>query len=307
MNYVIRTVNVTKSFKERNAVEDVSMNIKKGEIYALLGENGAGKTTLMKMITNLIRPSIGEIEIFGEKLSVKSFEILKRMGQIIEYPVFYNKLTAKENIELHLEYMGYYDERTIDEIFKLVHLEENKDKKVREFSLGMKQRLGIARAISTRPEILILDEPINGLDPVGVKEIRELLKKLSKEYGMTILISSHILGEIERLADKVGIMEKGRLHKEVTIESIREKNLEYIELVTKDIRKAAYILTNDLKISNFKILDNDSIKIYDLNIPQNVISKTLILNDINIESIIRKKSNLEDYFLKTLRKEDYNV
>lgn len=307
MEYVLKTSNLSKLFKDKAAVEDVSINVKKGEIYGLLGPNGAGKTTMMRLITNLIKPTVGEIEIFGEKLTNKSYEIFKRMGAIIEYPVFYDKLNARENLELHLEYMGYYDKSAIDKAFKLVELENTGDKKVKDFSLGMKQRLGIARAIVTRPELLILDEPINGLDPVGIKKVRELLKMLSREYGMTILISSHILGEMEKIADTVGIIDNGRLVREVPVESIREADAEYVEIVTMDVRKASYILSSDLNISNFKVMDDSSIRIYDLNMPQNEISKALILKEVNIESILRKKSSLEDYFLKTLEEDKENA
>lgn len=191
MSYILRTNSLIKAFDNEEVVSNVSMNIKKGEIYGFLGPNGAGKTTVMRMITNLIKPTSGEIELFGEKLTDTSYEVLKRIGSIIEYPVFYDKLTGRENLELHLEYMGYHDIRAIDKSLELLNLKNIDKKLVKDFSLGMKQRLGIARAISTKPELLILDEPINGLDPIGIKEIRDLLKMLCKEYGITIFISSH--------------------------------------------------------------------------------------------------------------------
>ncbi|MDP4143393.1 MAG: ABC transporter ATP-binding protein [Bacillota bacterium] len=300
MNYILRTINLTKAFKNKEVISNVNMNIKKGEIYGFLGPNGAGKTTVMKMITNLIKPTAGEIEIFGDKLTDKAYEVLKRMGTIIEYPVFYDKLTGRENLELHCEYMGYYDKNEIDKVLKLVNLKNISDKAVKDFSLGMKQRLGIARAIITKPQFLILDEPINGLDPIGIKEIRDLLRMLNKEYGMTILISSHILGEMEQIADTIGVLNNGRLIEEVSMESIRQHNTEYIEITTKDCSKSAYILENELGISNFKIIDNTIVRVYDLKISQNDISKALILNGVSIEAINRKNSSLEDYFLNLL-------
>ena len=300
MNYILRTTNLFKIYKDKEIITDVNMNIKKGEIYGFLGPNGAGKTTIMKMILNLVKSNSGEIEVFGEKLNNKSYETLKRIGSIIEYPVFYDNLTGRENLELHCEYMGYYDKSAIDKAIDLVNLKGIDNKAVKDFSLGMKQRLGIARAILTKPELLILDEPINGLDPIGIKEIRDILKMLNKEYGITILISSHILGEIEQLADTIGIINNGRLIEEVSMESIREKNTEYIEIITKDCIRAAYILENDLNISNFKILDNTTIRIYDLKLAQKDISKALILKDIEIEAINKKNSTLEDYFLNLL-------
>lgn len=307
MEYVLRTTNLSKKYKDKEVIENVNMNVKKGEIYGFLGPNGAGKTTIMKMVVNLVKPSVGEIEVFGEKLKDKSYETLKRMGSIIEYPVFYDKLTGRENLELHCEYMGYYDKNAIDKALELVNLKGIDSKPVKEFSLGMKQRLGIARAIITKPELLILDEPINGLDPIGIKEMRDILKMLNKEYNITILISSHILGEIEQIADTIGIINNGRLVKEVSMDSIRESNMEYIEVATKDYTKAAFILENDLHISNFKIIDNTFIRIYDLKLSQKDISKALILKDVEIEAISRKNNTLEDYFLNLLNGGKANV
>ena len=307
MNYIIRTINLSKNLKNKEVLNNVNMNIKKGEIYGFLGPNGAGKTTVMKLMMNLLKPTAGEVEIFGGKLTNKSYDVLKRIGSIIEYPVFYEKLTGRENLDLHCEYMGYYDKTFIDKSLNLVGLKDIEKKVVKDYSLGMKQRLGIARAILTKPEILILDEPINGLDPVGIKEIRNLLKMLNKEYGITILISSHILSEIEQIADTIGVINKGILIEEVSMESIREENTEYVEIVTKDYKKAAFILENNLKISNFKIIDNGLIRVYDLKVSQSNISKTLILNDIEIEAINKKNSSLEDHFLKLLKVGEINV
>lgn len=298
MGCVIKTINLTKTFKGIEVNKDVNINIKKGEIYGLLGPNGAGKTTLMRMITSLVKPTAGEVEVFGEVMNNKSYETLKRIGAIIEYPVFYDKLTAKENLELHCEYMGYYNKEEIDKVLRLVKLPGSNTKAVKEFSLGMKQRLGIARAIVTKPEILILDEPINGLDPEGIREIRDLLKLLCKEYGITILISSHILSEIEQMADTIGVLSDGRLIKEVSMKDVKELNTEHIEIETNNSKKAGYILENTLGIKNFKILDGDKIRIYDSKALKNQVSKALIMNDVEIISISTKNTSLEDYFLK---------
>lgn len=300
MSYILKTNSLTKVYAGKEVVSNVNMKINKGEIYGFLGPNGAGKTTIMKMITNLIKPTSGEIEIFDELLTDTSYEVLKRMGSIIETPVFYDKLTARENLELHCEYMGYYDKKAIDIAIELVNLKNIDKKKVKEFSLGMKQRLGIARSIITKPEFLILDEPINGLDPVGIKEIRDLFKMLSREYGITIMLSSHILGEIEQVADTIGVINNGKLIEEVSMEEVKESNTEYIELVTNDCKKTAFILSNTLNINNFKTLDNNVVRIYSTKVPQSEISKTLILNDIVIDGITKKTSSLEDYFLNLL-------
>ncbi len=301
MKYILKTTNLTKTFKDKNVVSNVNMNIKKGEIYGFLGPNGAGKTTIMKLITNLVKPTEGEIEIFGEKLTNTSYEVLKRMGTIIEYPVFYDKVTGRDNLELHCEYMGYHNKEAIDKALDLVDLKDIENKAVKDYSLGMKQRLGIARAILTKPELLILDEPINGLDPIGIKDMRNLLRMLNKEYGMTILISSHILSEIEQIADTIAVINNGRLVEEVSMEEIRGEKSEYIEIVTKDCSKAAFVLENNLNITNIRVEENTLIRIYDLRLSQNEISKVLILNDVNIEAINKKNNSLEDHFLKLLK------
>lgn len=300
MTYIVKTNQLTKVYEGKEVVSAVNMNVKKGEIYGFLGPNGAGKTTVMKMLTNLTKPTSGDVEIFGERLTDQSYEILKRMGTIIEYPIFYEKLTARETLELHCEYMGYYNKQEIAHVLNLVKLTNTEEKRVKDFSLGMKQRLGIARAIITKPELLILDEPINGLDPIGIKELRELFKMLCMEYGITIIISSHILGEIEQLADTIGVIKEGRLITEVTMDTINRNQADYIEVIVNDGKKAAFILENKLKMANFKLMDDNSIRIYDLTVSQKVLTKTLIEHDIEIEEISKKTSTLEDYFLKLI-------
>ncbi|PEX86962.1 ABC transporter ATP-binding protein [Bacillus cereus] len=303
MSYILKTNQLTKSFEGREVVSGVNMHVKKGEIYGFLGPNGAGKTTIMKMITNLIKPTSGEIEIFGEKLTDTSFDVLKRMGTIIEYPIFYDKLTAKENLYLHCEYMGYYDKKSIDHALDFVKLHNIENKKVKDFSLGMKQRLGIARAITTKPELLVLDEPINGLDPIGIKELRELFKMLCKEYGITLLISSHILAEMEQMSDTIGIIQNGKLIREVSMESINGEQTEYIEVTVQAVKKAVYILEHNLGLRNYKIMSEQTIRIYEMKATQQEISKVLIMNDIEIESINKRHSSLEEYFLNTMNGE----
>ncbi|ABS23450.1 MULTISPECIES: ABC transporter ATP-binding protein [Bacillus cereus group] len=303
MTYILRTNQLTKVFQGKEVISDVNMHVKKGEIYGFLGPNGAGKTMIMKMIANLMKPTSGEIEIFGEKLTGTSYEVLKRMGMMIEYPIFYEKLTAQENLYLHCEYMGYYDKNGIQQALHLVNLQNVENKKVKDFSLGMKQRLGIARAILTKPELLILDEPINGLDPVGIRELRDLLKMLCKEYGITLLVSSHILGEMEQMADTIGVIQNGKLLKEVSMKSINGKQTEYIEISVPDVKRAAYMLENKLYITNYKIMSGNVIRVYEMTVMQQEISKTLIMNDVEIESINKKHSSLEEYFLNIVNEE----
>ena len=210
MNYAIETHHLKKVYKDKIVVNDVNIHVKKGEIYGFVGPNGAGKSTLMKMLLNLVQANSGEIVIFGNKVIESDFEILKRIGSIIENPYFYEKLTARENLDLHCEYMGYHNKNHIKKVLECVGLLKDADKKISQYSLGMKQRLAIARAILTKPELLILDEPINALDPEGIREMRELFRKLNTDYGITIFISSHILSEVEQIADTIGVIQSGK-------------------------------------------------------------------------------------------------
>lgn len=302
--YIIQTRNLTKCFDNRHVVSDVNLNVKKGEIYGLLGLNGAGKTTIMKMLINLIKPTSGEIELFGQQLTPdSSHQVLGRIGSVIEYPIFYEKLTARENLTLHCEYMGYHDKQAIDQVLNTVELKKNEHKLVKQFSLGMKQRLGIARAIIHKPELLILDEPINGLDPIGTREIRSLFRTLSKEFGITLLISSHILAEIELIADTIGVISKGKLISERSMKELKEKNTEYIDLVTTDPTQTCLLLEDQLQITNYKLIDQDVIRIYDQEISQTELSKAVISKGIEIESINKKVTSLEEYFLDQMNKE----
>lgn len=298
MPYILQTNHLTKTIDGKELIKNVSIHVKKGEIYGFLGPNGAGKTTVMKMITNLWKPTEGTVELFGETLTPTSYEVLKRMGSIIEFPTFYEHLSGKENLWLHCEYMGYYNSESVKNALEMLELTEAADKPVKKYSLGMKQRLGIARAILCKPELLVLDEPTNGLDPAGMKQLRDLFKMLSAEYGITIIISSHILSEVESIADTIGIINHGNMMKEISMKEISEMNTAYIELSAPDTKKAAYVLADKLELNNFKIIDEHNIRIYDRQITANEISKTLALNGVEISAIGKKAENLEDYFLK---------
>lgn len=298
MTYILQTNHLTKTLGGKDLVSDVNLHIRKGEIYGFLGPNGAGKTTVMKMITNLWKPTEGSVEIFGETLTPQSYEVLKRIGSIIEFPTFYDHMTGRDNLQIHCEYMGYYCPGSVEKVLDMLDLTAAADKPVKNYSLGMKERLGIARAILCRPELLILDEPTNGLDPAGMKQIRELLKTLCGEYGITVMISSHILSEVESVADTVGIIHHGRMMKEVSMKEIEEMNLNYIELAVMNEKAAAYVLADKMGVANFKIVDDGVIRIYDHRITTQELSKTMALSDVEIVSIGKKAETLEDYFLK---------
>lgn len=298
MPFILQTNHLTKTIGGKELVTDVNIHIKKGEIYGFLGPNGAGKTTVMKMLTNLWKPTDGSIEIFGEILTPQSYEVLKRMGSIIEFPTFYDHMTGYDNLKLHCEYMGYYNHGSVENALDMLDLTNAANKPVKNYSLGMKERLGIARAILCKPELLILDEPTNGLDPAGMKQIRDLLKTLCTEYGITIMISSHILSEIESIADTVGVINHGMMMKEIGMKAIEQMSLAYIELTVLDTKKASFVLSEKLELSNFKIIEDGKIRIYDTRVSTQELSKVLALNDVEVIALGRKAETLEDYFLK---------
>ncbi|NMS91124.1 ATP-binding cassette domain-containing protein [Clostridioides difficile] len=227
-NKIINVQNLTKTFDRKEVICRCNMTVPQGVIYGFLGANGAGKTTIFKLIAGLLNPTYGKINIFGLDISKNHNKILKRLGCMIESPIFYDHLSATENLEIHLKYMGYID-ADIEKTLNDVGLVSTGKQPVSQFSLGMRQRLGIARAIIHKPNILILDEPINGLDPMGIREMRELFIKLVQEENMTILISSHILSEIEHIADIIGVIVNGSIVEEITLSSIKEKFPEGLE------------------------------------------------------------------------------
>ena len=225
MRNIVEIKEVFKTIDKEEILSGINLQIAEGEIYGFLGPNGAGKTTLMKCMLTLSTITSGSIEIFGKNLHEHREEILSQIGSIIESPIFYDNCTAKEILEIHAQYMGKnITDSDVIRVLRMVGL-KNTTKKVKDFSLGMRQRLGLARAFLTKPKLLILDEPINGLDPIGIQEIRNLLLSLSKEHGITILISSHILSEISQIADKIGFIKNGEIVEQVSMKEIRRENI----------------------------------------------------------------------------------
>ena len=297
MDYIMETSGLRKAYKGNIVVDDVNIHIPKGAIYGFVGPNGAGKSTVMKMILNLIQPDDGEVQLLGEKISNHSSEIFKKVGSIIENPYFYDKMTARQNLELHCEYMGFPNKERIDEVLRFVDLQNAEGKQVRYYSLGMKQRLAIARAILARPEFLILDEPINALDPEGIREMRNLFQRLNREDGTTIFISSHILSEVDLLADTIGIIQHGKLLTELPIEEIHKHQTDYISLQVDDVPRAAALHEN-MGNKAFRVLDKEFIHIYDPDISGKALSKAIIGNGIGLESMGRRQDTLEDFFFQ---------
>lgn len=301
METIIEISQLSKRYRNDEVVCKVNMNIKKGEIYGFLGPNGAGKTTIMKMILNLVKGSEGEIRIKNKVVKNDSYEYLKTIGNIIETPVFYNQLTAKQNLELHAEYSDYTKKERVEEVLSIVGLKGSDNKLVTEFSLGMRQRLGIARAILIEPEILILDEPINGLDPIGIKEIRKLLLFLKKECGMTILISSHIVSEIECIADTIGVIHHGKLLKEVELSKIRDNGSTQLVIKVDNPEKAIKILKPMRGINKIK-QTGDVLHLGAEGIDQSIVMEELLRAEIRILKIEQQQETLEEYFLNMIDK-----
>lgn len=297
-NYIIETKNLTKVYGEQTVVNSVNLHIEKGSIYGLLGRNGAGKTTIMKMILGLTDITNGEVSVFNQNIKGNEKKIYPRIGAIIETPGFYPNLTGTENLEIFALLRGTAFPDAVKNALEVVGL-PHKDKKLfGNYSLGMKQRLGIANAILHDPEVLILDEPTNGLDPIGIAEVRNFIKDLSIKKGKTILISSHILSEITLLADTVGIIDKGVLLEESSMEELNKKNRKYIMLEVSDVSKTTIVLEKEFGITNYSVEDNNHVKIYSHGLDMAKINKSLVMNGISVASSQTCNDSLEDYFKK---------
>ena len=302
VDYVIETNNLSKIYSKTKVVDSISMHVEKGKIYGLLGKNGAGKTTTMCMLLNLTYPSSGEVFLFGKNPKKNSREVYKRIGSIIETPGFYENLTAYENLEIIARLRGDYDPFKITSVLEMVNLTDAKSKKFKDFSLGMKQRLGIAAAIMHSPELLILDEPINGLDPFGIKEIRQLLKRLSHEFGITILISSHILSEIENIADVIGFMDNGVLIEEITKEELFERRNKFVEFEVSNINSAVDIL-NDVGLMqdrDFKFDGWGRLHLYTHLELRGKLNALFVNSGIDVEKVNLCEENLEEFFTRVI-------
>ncbi|EJO5347248.1 ABC transporter ATP-binding protein [Clostridium botulinum] len=298
MENILKTYNLTRKYGNEAVVDNINMDIKKGDIYGFLGRNGAGKTTTLRMIMGLISPTKGEYELFSKKIGHR--EVYGRIGAIIETPGFYPNLTARENLDIHRRLMGIPNKEYIDEALQIVGLTDYdiKKKKVKKYSLGMKQRLGVARAILHKPEFLILDEPTNGLDPVGIKEMRETLLELNKKKEITILVSSHILGEIQQLATKIGIIHKGKLLEEIDYKNFEKKNRHYINLRVNNDKKAVTILEKSMNIKDYEVTDPNKIRVYEMLDKSNDIAKKIISEGVEVYEVNVMNDSLEDYFVK---------
>lgn len=299
VDYVIKTNNLSKIYFKNKVVNSVNMHVERGKIYGLLGKNGAGKTTTMCMLLNLTYPSEGEIFLFGKNPKKHSNEIYPKIGSIIETPGFYENLTAYENLEIIAKLRGDYNPFNISSVLEMVNLSQAKSKKFKDFSLGMKQRLGIAAAIMHSPELLILDEPINGLDPFGIKEIRALLKRLSHEFGITILISSHILSEIENLADVIGFMDNGVLIEEMSREELFNRLDKFVEFEVSDIDLAVNIFKElELRENIDFTVNGNIIRLYAHLNMRDKFNAIFVKAGIDVKKVNLCEENLEEFFTR---------
>ncbi|KAA9239726.1 ABC transporter ATP-binding protein [Aerococcus tenax] len=296
MEEVLRVDQLTKTYGKQVALDQVSLSLKTGEIYGLIGRNGAGKTTLLKAIVRLIKPSSGKVSLFHSGSSREWTKALERTGAVIESPVAYDTLTAEQNLHYYCKLRGVVDEdQVVKETLDLVGLTQDRKKAYKSFSMGMKQKLGIGIALLTQPDLLILDEPINGLDPIAIGHFRQLVKRLSQEKQMTIIISSHILSELYQTASRFGFINQGRLIQEMTKEEFEQMNREYIVLQTSQVSQASRLLSEQGQ-SNFKVVDEETIHIFTSDQKIQPYIQLFSQADVPIDAIYFSHKNLEDYF-----------
>lgn len=296
MESVLEIDGLVKRYRGEAAVDHLSLAVRRGEIYGFLGMNGAGKTTTIRMILGLVHPDAGSIRLFGEDVAACP-SVLRRVGAMVEFPGFYENLTARENLEIHASLSGVRDAGAIDAALETVGLADDRKKTAGQCSLGMRQRLGLARAILHRPEVVILDEPTNGLDPAGIRDIRQLLARLCREHRITIFMSSHILGEVEQVADRVGVIHRGRLLEEISIADLRKKNRTFVEFGVSDENRSAMLLERHLGITDFEILDGGIIRVFSHIGEQAAINRLLVEKGIEVSRVWQSETGLEEYFL----------
>ena len=295
MEYILTTDNLTKTYGEKRAADSVSLHIKKGDVYGLIGRNGAGKTTILKMICGLSTPTSGSVTFAGKTGAELSGE-MKKIGSLIESPGLFPKMSAYQNVKIKCILYGKNDKEYINSLLTQVGLENVGKKPAQSFSLGMKQRLGIALALVGEPEFIVLDEPINGLDPQGIAEMREIIHNLSKERGMTVIVSSHILDELSKVADAFGIINDGKLIDEFTSEELEYRCNKYVLLKTGDIEKSRKVLA-DMGISAYEVLENDDIRINEEIKDTSKLIATFVGEGIPVYELASIQGTLEQYYL----------
>lgn len=300
---IVKTSGISMYYGKTMALSNVGIEVQKGDIYGLIGDNGAGKTTLLKVLTGQIFPTVGEVSMFGEHQQRELLKVRKRTGAIIESPGFYPKLSAECNLEYYRIQRGVPGKEKVGEVLRKVGLYEVRKKKFETFSLGMKQRLGLALSLLGNPELLILDEPINGLDPSGIIEIRNFLLKLNQERKITIIISSHILTELEQIATVYGFLSKGKLLEQITVEQLKEQCSEVVEIEVNRPEMYTALLEKELNCNNYKVMPDKTISIRTSDEEMACYSRLAAKHGIEVLRLNRRKVPLEDYYvnLKALK------
>lgn len=300
VKHILETENLTKNYHGVSALNNVSITLDAGKIYGLIGRNGAGKSTLMRLVTGLAFPTSGSIELFGHTGKRELQAEQKRLGSMIEYPSLVSNMTAKENLRFHRIMRGIPDKAVEDKLLKLVGLADTGKKKAKNFSLGMKQRLGIAIALLSEPELLILDEPINGLDPLGVVEIRKLIKKLCEEHQMTILISSHNLPEMYQTATDYIIIHNGEIKQSMTLAQLEEHCQHHLLIGCSQPEKLVTVLETKLNTHNYKVMPDKTVKLYDYLDQKERVAKAIFESGIIVTNFSSEGDTLEDYFISVV-------
>jgi ABC-2 type transport system ATP-binding protein len=297
METVLQVQDVSKVIKGKKLVDNITFSVYQGEVFGFLGPNGAGKTTTIRMLVGLISPSSGEITIGGYNITTEFKDAMRQVGCIVENPELYSYLTGWENLVQFGRMLGTVDEKRIEEIARMVHLDQRIHEKVKNYSLGMKQRLGIAQALLGAPKLLILDEPTNGLDPAGIRELREFIHTLVREQKISVFISSHLLSEIQMICDRVGIIHKGKIIHVSTVEDLINDAAEQVEWVVTPIEKATKLLNTFDEMNELRLIDDKIICRMPLNLIKNA-TKKLVSEDIDIHSVRPLTVTLEDLFMQ---------
>lgn len=297
MKSIIEAKNLTKTYKSCTALNQINLHVNSGEIYGLVGANGAGKTTFLKIVAGQLFPSAGEYTLFGAYEQREQERQRKRIGAIIETPVFYPQLSIEQNLEYYRIQRGIPGANSCESIIRLVGLWDVRKKKGKTLSLGMKQRLGLAIALLGEPELLLLDEPINGLDPSGIIEMRNLLKRLNQEKNITIVISSHILSELEQLATVYGFLDKGNMVEQISAKELREKCGNYLDITVSEPTKYTMLLEKQLGHEKYLVLQDHTIRIYDMQKDVEIYSTLASQHAIGIRAMNVRENSLEDYYM----------
>ncbi len=300
---VIQTMGLSKRYKDRWAVDHLDLRVEQGDIYGFIGQNGAGKSTTLKLLCGLARPTQGEALIFGKP--VRDSVARRRVGALIEQPGLYPDLSGRENLRLYAALLGLDSPaRQVEEILKTVGLSPGEKKPVRHYSMGMKQRLGVALALLGGPDLLLLDEPINGLDPEGIREMRELLLRLNRERGLTILVSSHLLGELSKIATQYGIIQEGRMVEQITAGELEQKCTDYLHLKADQPQKAAALLEREFHLTRWEMRPEGDIRIYEA-VDTKAVGQILTQAGIAVEEMGLHRQDLESYFLERMGGADH--